>query len=335
MNISLVSIIVINWNGENIIKKCLPSLLNLDYPNYEIIFVDNNSNDKSIQYVEEQRGKSKMPFRIIKNKNNYGNAKGKNIGAKYASGKYLWLLDNDIKVKSNSLNYLVEYLEKNKEAGILSPKLLNFQDPSRILSAGGLFTFYGPSINNLGFNKLDNGDYNYEREISFATGAVTFLSKKLWDKMGGYQTRGNSFCHEDCDIGARCRIFGYKIFYIPQSITFHYGESGILHSGRSKQYYRKRFVSYIYDMLRTIIKNFKFKNISIIFPCYFIFSLLKALKNIFIKRDLFLLISWLKGYYIFGINIKDIYSQRKLLQKNRILNDKIFWIKPKNKIKAL
>jgi hypothetical protein len=325
MESPLVSIVVVNWNGEHVLKRCLPSLLCLDYPNYEVVVVDNNSSDRSLQFIEHEKQRTKKHFRIIKNKINYGNAKGKNIGVKHSRGKYLWLLDNDIKVKSDSLRYLVNYLEKNDDVGILSPKLLQFHNPNRILSAGGLFTFYGPSINNLGFNNLDIKEYNKIREISFATGAVVFTSKKLWEVAGEYQVRGNSFCYEDADFGARCRIFGYKIFFIPKSITFHYGESGAMHSGRDVKYYRERYISYIHDMLSSIIKNFQTKNLIIILPSFIVFSILKLLKNIINKKDIKLFLSWIKGYFNFIYNIKRIISDRRKLQKKRMLNDKIFW----------
>src|SRR5687767_92180 len=106
-----VSIIIINWNGLNFLKDCLTSLSRIDYPNYEIIIVDNGSVDKSVKYVSE-----KFPsVKIIENSRNFGFAEANNIGYKASTGEYILFLNNDTLVTKPFLSNLVKVIEKGKD----------------------------------------------------------------------------------------------------------------------------------------------------------------------------------------------------------------------------
>src|SRR3989344_5058951 len=92
----LISVIMLNYNGLKYIKRTIPQILKLDYPNYEFIIVDNGSADGSIEFIKEMQIKSeKVKIRLIENGENLGYSKGKNIGVKHAKGEYVLLLDND------------------------------------------------------------------------------------------------------------------------------------------------------------------------------------------------------------------------------------------------
>ena len=100
----LVSVIIVNYNGKHHLEKCLRSLSKVDYKNYEIILVDNNSSDGSIEFVKES-----YPSVIIKKLDkNYGFAEPNNIGAKSANGEFLLFLNNDTYVEPNFISELVK-----------------------------------------------------------------------------------------------------------------------------------------------------------------------------------------------------------------------------------
>lgn len=106
---SKVSVIVLNYNGLSFLKKCLSSLRNQAYKNYEIIVVDNNSTDGSLEYLKKTSN-----IKLVQNKKNYGYAKANNIAARVAAGNFLFFLNNDTEVFKKSLENLVAcYREKS------------------------------------------------------------------------------------------------------------------------------------------------------------------------------------------------------------------------------
>lgn len=116
MNKPLVSIIIVNWNGLAQMEKCLASLAEISYKNYEVIISDNGSTDGSLEYFNKI--KNKFPkFIVVKNGKNLGYAKGNNVGFKKASGELILLLNNDTIVAPGFLTPLVEILLSNKKIG--------------------------------------------------------------------------------------------------------------------------------------------------------------------------------------------------------------------------
>lgn len=94
MCVPKVSIIILNWNGGEIVCKCIESVLKTDYPDFEVILVDNGSTDGSIEKVSKLFEKQPR-LHILRLKKNTGFAMGNNIGALIAKGKYICFLNND------------------------------------------------------------------------------------------------------------------------------------------------------------------------------------------------------------------------------------------------
>ena len=106
-----ISVVMLNYNGLNYLKKTMPPILKLDYPNYEFIIVDNGSTDGSKEFIKKFR-----KIRLIENHKNLGYSKGKNIGVKHAKGDYVLLLDNDILIKKqrNHNSFTEKIFKKNR-----------------------------------------------------------------------------------------------------------------------------------------------------------------------------------------------------------------------------
>ncbi|MEM3833375.1 MAG: glycosyltransferase family 2 protein [Thermoprotei archaeon] len=138
----LVSVIILNYNGLKYIDKCLKSVLCTDYPNFEVIFVDNASTDESCEYLE-RRYSFNPRTKIVKNPENYGFAKGNDVGANHASGKYIVFLNVDTKVDPAWLTKLVSTLELDTSIGAAQAKLLRMDDPGRLDTCGHKLTPYG------------------------------------------------------------------------------------------------------------------------------------------------------------------------------------------------
>jgi len=116
-----VSVIIVNYNGKTYLEKCLKSLMQVNYSNLEVILVDNNSNDDSIEFVKN----SYPSVIILKLDKNYGFAEPNNIGAKIAKGEFLLFLNNDTIVTSNFINELVKVTTNEPKIAMLQSLLLN------------------------------------------------------------------------------------------------------------------------------------------------------------------------------------------------------------------
>ena len=207
--IPLVSIIIVNYNGKTHLEECLSSLEKIDYKNYEIILVDNNSTDTSVEYV-----KNTYPsITIIKLNRNYGFAEPNNIGAKNAKGDYLLFLNNDTTVNPNFISEMVNVLEQDPQIAICQSLLLK---PNGEVDSSGDF------VDTLGRAYSSKNKENEVKKILSARGASMMVRKdSFWD-LGGFDKRFFA-SFEDVDLGWRAWIWGYKIVLVPNSIVYHKG----------------------------------------------------------------------------------------------------------------
>lgn len=140
----LVSVIILNYNGSRnlgvILKDCLASVLNADYPNFEVLF-DNASSDGSVEFVEKTFGQDPR-LHIIHNKWNLGFAEGNNVGVRNARGEYVALLNSDTRVDPGWLTELVKAAQP-PEVGAVQSKLVKMNAPDLLDCAGGLLDYYG------------------------------------------------------------------------------------------------------------------------------------------------------------------------------------------------
>ena len=209
MDNPLVSVIIVNYNGKRHLEKCLESLMNVDYEKCEVILVDNNSTDNSVEFV-----KNVYPsVIIIKLDNNYGFAEPNNIGAKNAKGELLLFLNNDTVVNPNFIREMVKVLNQDSEIAICQSLLLK---PNGEVESSGDF------IDILGRAYMSKEKETKVKEILSARGASMMVRKKMFWELGGFDK--NFFASfEDIDLSWRAWIWGYKIVLVPNSIVYHTG----------------------------------------------------------------------------------------------------------------
>ena len=220
----LVSVIVLNWNGKKYLKDCFTSLKNQTYSNFEIVLVDNASQDGSVKFVK----KNFPEIKIIENKENLGFAEGNNKGMRLVKGKYIFILNNDTKIDKNCLERLIEVTGRNNKIGMLSPKILSFKNPKSIDSVGLNIYFDGMSRGR-GRMEMDEGQYNQDKEILLPSGCAALYQKKMLDEIGLFDENFFAYC-EDTDLGLRGRLAGWKAISVPSAIVYHY------YSGTIKEY---------------------------------------------------------------------------------------------------
>ena len=214
INIPKISIIILNYNAGDLLKKCISSVIQSKYGNYEVILVDNASKDQS-----SKKCKKEFPqIKLIENSKNYGYCEGNNIGLKHAKGDYIIILNPDTEVK---IDWIEEFLKeyKNHGDGLYQPKLLATGDKTRINSGGNMMNIFGFGYSS-GKGKKDTEEFNEFKTINYASGACLFTSKKILDKIGYFDPFLFAY-HDDLELGWRAAQVGIKSFYVPNVIVFH------------------------------------------------------------------------------------------------------------------
>jgi GT2 family glycosyltransferase len=245
-----VAVVILNWNGVKMLEDYLPSVVN-SMPEYaEVILADNASTDNSVAFVKEQYPNLK----IIINKTNGGFAKGYNDALKDLEHEYLVLLNSDIETPNNWVQPVIEFMESNPDIGAAMPKILQLTKKTHFEyagAAGGFIDKWGfPFCRGRIFEALeeDNGQYNDNKEIFWATGACMFVRNDLYKKLGGLDEF--FFAHmEEIDLCWRVKRAGYKVYAIGNSHVYHLG-GGTLKKVNPK----KTFLNFRNNLLM-LIKN--------------------------------------------------------------------------------
>ena len=218
----LVSIIIPHWNGMDVITECLESLIKTTYPNLEIIVVDNNSSDDSVNHIRVN-----FPNVIIfENTNNEGYSGGCNRGSEIANGEYLLFLNNDTIHEPNWIEPLVQLLEKNPKIASVQSKLLNYYQKNLFDYAGGA----GGMMDILGFpfargrifteQEIDTNQYNSKKEIFWSSGTAFLVRKTAFETAGKFDEL--FFAHmEEIDLCWRFHLLGLDVWSEPSSVVYH------------------------------------------------------------------------------------------------------------------
>lgn len=247
-----LAVVILNWNGAKYLQKFIPSVLASTYSNFELIVVDNNSSDNSVQLLN-----SNFPqVKIIQNKTNHGFAGGYNEGLKSVDNPYILLLNSDIEVEPDWLEPLMKFAEENPEAGAIQPKIRSFDKKDHFEyagAAGGFIDYLGyPFCRGRIFDNCekDSGQYDDVTEIFWASGAALLIENKKFKQAKGFDA--DLFAHmEEIDLCWRLQLLGFKNYVIPQSVVYHVGGGTLSKSNPKKDYLNFRNNLYI------ITKNHK------------------------------------------------------------------------------
>jgi len=227
-----VAIIILNWNGSKDTIECVDSVKNIDYPNFEILIVDNGSTDGS-----QDLFRIKYPsIAMIENRRNLGFAEGNNVGIKHALKKgtdYVLLLNNDTIVARDFLDKLVDHAKKDSKTGIFGPKIYWHNEPNRIQSVGASINLWGSKdLISLWNGKdlliwkrdryypIDKGQFEDVREVETLSGAALLVKKEVIEKTG-FLWNEYFASFEDTDWCLRARREGYKVVVVPTSKIWH------------------------------------------------------------------------------------------------------------------
>ncbi len=231
----LVAIVILNWNGRQLLEKFLPSVLASTYAHKKIIVVDNASTDDSVSFLQQH-----FPtVEIIINPNNEGFAGGYNTALRQIKSDYYVLLNNDVEVTPGWIEPVIQLMQHDTAIAACQPKILSYNSKSQFEYAGAS----GGWIDALGypfcrgriFNvcEEDQEQYDDAKECFWASGAAIFVKADVYHKIGGLDEY--FFAHqEEIDFCWRLQLAGYKVFVQPLSVVYHVGGS-TLPQGNSRK----------------------------------------------------------------------------------------------------
>lgn len=219
-----VAVVILNWNGEAMLRRFLPTVVRYSCDEAEIWVADNASDDASVQLLREH-----FPsVRLIQLDKNYGFAEGYNRALAQIEAEYYVLLNSDVEVTHHWLTSLVEYMDAYPDVAACQPKLLSEANRDYFEYAGasgGFIDRYGyPFCRGRIFNTVeeDNGQYDYIIDILWATGACMLIRSADYREAHGLD--GRFFAHnEEIDLCWRLRQRGRRIVCIPESEVYHVG----------------------------------------------------------------------------------------------------------------
>jgi GT2 family glycosyltransferase len=258
MNNPRVAIIILNWNGWKDTIECLESIYQINYQNYSVVVVDNNSSDESIKKIKDYiNGKLKVEsnfikyssdnkpiefnefngtdlnieknlsikrLNLIKNKINQGFAEGNNIGIRFAlkniNPSYILLLNNDTVVDKNFLTALIQEGEKNDKIGLLGPKIYYYDNPNVIWCIGGKIDWKFARGLHVGTNEDDHGQYENEMNFDYISGSALLIKTEVLEDVGVLDKRFFLY-FEETDLALRASLRGYENLYVPHAMIWH------------------------------------------------------------------------------------------------------------------
>ena len=260
----LVSIVVLNFNGEGLLRECLNSVFRTNYTNYEVIVVDNGSSDRSCEIVNEEF----IHARLVRNPVNSGYSRGNNIGILRSRGQFVVLLNNDTVVEPNWLPELVREAKQNPMC-FYQPKIL-FADSKRINSAGNVIQLFGFGFPR-GIGQLDVGQYDEKWRSSYASGACVLASKSLIEEVGLLDEFFFDF-YEDVNWGWRASMLGYESVYIPSAAIYHnWGGTW------GKDMSSKKFYLIERSRIATVLRNYSSGSLAVMLPALVLVELMVVL----------------------------------------------------------
>ena len=233
-----VAVIILNWNGEKLLREFLPSVIaTTDSTIADVIVADNGSTDSSVELLRNEFPQVK----VLEFSENYGFAEGYNRAIKETNYPYTILLNSDVATTDGWINPLYEHMEANPNIGACQPKIRAYTNKSHFEyagAAGGFIDCNGyPYCRGRIFDSVeeDKGQYDDIIPIFWATGAALMVRSELYLKVGGLDK--DFFAHmEEIDLCWRILLTGSDIVAVPQSTVFHLGGGSLPASNPRKTY---------------------------------------------------------------------------------------------------
>jgi hypothetical protein len=230
------SVVILNWNGEEMLKRYLPSVVQYtSIEGVEIVVADNGSTDNSKQVVKD------FPVKWLSLGRNYGFAEGYNRALESIDSQYVVLLNSDVEVTNNWLNPLLQYLDENEDIAAVQPKILSWTRKEYFEHAGAA----GGMMDRLGYpycrgrilSSVEKDQHQYDSicSVFWTSGACMCVRTNIYKEMGGLDN--DFFAHmEEIDLCWRMQCRGYRLACVPSGVVYHLGGGMLNYDSPRKTY---------------------------------------------------------------------------------------------------
>lgn len=236
-NNPLVYLLILNYRGYEDTCECIQSVLAMEYENYRLLVIDNNSEDGSYERLKQKF----TDIEIIQTEKNLGYAGGNNVGIEYAldqGAEYVAILNNDICVEKNFLNIIIQEMEKNKNIAISGPAVCEWNSDI-VQSAGAMINLYNAESKVLNAGKK-YFDLQSERIIcDYISGACLIVRASLMNQIEKIPEMYFLF-YEETEWCLQAIRKGYEVCCIPSARIWHKESSSVSKVSNLKQYYMDR-----------------------------------------------------------------------------------------------
>jgi GT2 family glycosyltransferase len=300
-----VSVIIVNFNGKKWLERCIPSVLNSSYDNFEVIVVDNGSTDGSAEFIM----KNYPNIKLIRLKENKGWSYANNIGIKVSKGDIIICLSNDMEVHPQWITEIVNFMKANPAVGIVQCNSVSMWDRKTLDSS---------------MNYLDKLGYAYgyaplkiPYEVFFAEGMAFAFKREVVENVG-LLDHYYFMEYDDMDFCWRARLAGYKVYFLPSAIVYH-ARGGTV----GKTYFQriKNVELYTRNHIVTLIKNYEVGNLLKILPIVLIIEITKAIYILIVKKNVKVGVAILKGILQAIKDLKIVLKKRYYVQSRRKISD--------------
>jgi len=239
---SLVSVIIVNFNGKRFLQDCLSSLFRQTHSPFEVILVDNASHDGSVEFVRDHFPQ----VRILVEKVNLGFAGGSNAGIREAHGEFILTLNNDTITDPCFIENLVRPMTSDSHLGMCASKMVF---PNGRINSTGICISRSGAAWDRGGGEPDDGQYEEEDEVLGPCAGAALYRRTMLDEIGFFDEDFFLFM-EDVDLAFRARLAGWKCMYVPTArvVHVHGGTAGYM--SEISVYYGNR------NLIWYVIKNF-------------------------------------------------------------------------------
>ena len=307
----LISIIIVNYNGKKWLKRCLDSIISQTYKNFEVVFVDNNSVDNSLEFIKNKKSKIKTK----KNKQKTGISGGNIKGLEHSKGKYIFLLNNDTYLENDCLEKLIEGFKIIPNAGSIQSKIILMNNNEEIDNCGSYWTS-SSFLYHYGYRQNKNlKQYNETLPFFSNKGASMMIRRDVIDITGFFDDDFWSY-YEDTDLCNRIWIAGYECWYYPEATMFHA-------LGGTSPFFDNNFIQFhnFKNKLLSFLKNFEIKTLATVLPLYFLLSIILSLFWL-IKGKWRHFNAIYKSFWWNFIHFKETMIKRNVIQSFRKKSDK-------------
>lgn len=306
----LVSIIIVNYNGRNVIGKCLEGVSNQTYTNCEILVVENGSRHTSIDIIEQ----SFPRVTVLPLNHNRGYGGGCNYGATYAKGDFFVFLNNDTCAEPEWLEHIVKPALKDPNVGLVGCKVTRLR-VGRLDSAGAIIEYPTGQGYPRGYLSPRIDSFNMEEDVCSVAGAAFLIRANLFRELGGLDSSFFLYA-EETDLCWRARMMGHRVVYAPNALIDHFG-SHCLGRGSTKMIAfqtRNRIISCLRNLgKKGLLKLLVVETV----------NALMILIGVLLFKDY---LEYGKAYFrgLLGVRsrFRRALEKRALLQRRRVVSDK-------------